>query len=884
MGFFRSEWCFCGHACDGTGGSEKIRGGVLSNKGAVVSINSTGTGILIHRALVLTTYGTLPSITAAEDSEILVTRMASSDSQVYRRKLAPDRFFVTNSVLDLTIVACDPTEIEVVQPLCLQNSVAPYLDFGSVVYLLGRPVTEGQENDLMVGDGRITVGTDTLIKFSTDGVIWSPGSAGFDNHGNLAFIICDPMKLVSESQRKRASATTFWRKDLPKQFGIPVPVIRHWLNQNWKGNIEELDRPRIPARLKAYQKGRSAESSSNSIKLRTANKGNGESLESSDNSGKLKDIFKQIGEDEEVSSSEVRPENAFFDRLGSSREIEVDKNNSLTWYTPPNDLYFDKPRLPEGKMEIQNGLTNHEEKRQPAKDIGGSSTPVLQTEECPNDERFYCADQSGPGNEDEYLEDKNIIIAWEGQDAEGPSSVAHLKGLQKVDELNEVYRESNPNQKVNLSVAEIEIKNKHQEHYFSNSVEIESGETSSAQTCLIRQENPQGHKLMNEKVILMQSTEIQKGKHQLLGMKLKDPMPSTPIKLGNVEQKNHAKGNISSVQDESAGPSREYRKACKKDVLDDLSEKKQRKEKSSYMKGIWKRTMPESTQSNIFIQDEKYGDRSIICPQFREPMPIICIKPKHTEENKQKDEKSLTLQEVFQKKNVECSESNFSAEHDQGTGSLRNLVEVRRPISTILTSELKCEEEQKQAEEGSAITPKDIEVIVDVEPSREYQVGGFAANGACSENGSEDDYEIKMSHVSSWIQASSQRYTDSSDVETFYSAETRESRNYSPRERSEKKNSPQVRRSQSTLSTVRGVQNWNCSERDSLPGRSKSAYNSRNNQVHPSCSRKISVKIPSYRGPDYFGPTVSSIMKKRNLDSANNNKGTFPQSSPRWMF
>ncbi|KAH9298862.1 hypothetical protein KI387_030544, partial [Taxus chinensis] len=500
MGFLRSEWCFCGYSCDGPGGSERIRGGVLSNKGAVVSINSTGTGILIHRALILTTHGNLPSITAAEDSEILVTRISSVDSQDYRRKLAPERFFITNSVLDLTIVACDSTEIEVVQPLCLQKSVAPCLDFGRGVYLLGRQVTEEQENELMIGDGKITVGTDTLIKFSTDGVIWSPGSAGFDIHGNLAFMICDPMKLVSASQRKRSSATTFWRKDLPKQFGIPVAVIRHWLNQNWRGNIEELDRPRIPVRLKPRRKERSTESSSNSITLKRVHKENGESLEFSDDSEK--DIFKHMGEDEEVTSTPVRPEHEVLDALSiSCTEIQVEKNKNTTRPQVHEDLNFDRPIVPEGKREISNGLTNHEEKGQPKKEFGECSTPVLQVE-CLKKEGFYGAYQGGPCNEDEYLEEKGIIIPWEGQDAEGPSIMVHLKGPQKEDSDPS---HQNGKQKASLPASEIEIENEKQEHY-NNFAKMSCGETIPAQTGMIHKKNQQlldiiSPKLMNEETV-----------------------------------------------------------------------------------------------------------------------------------------------------------------------------------------------------------------------------------------------------------------------------------------------------------------------------------------------------------------------------------------------
>lgn len=119
------------------------------------------------------------------------------------------------------------------------------LDLGSAVYLLG--YTEKQE--LTVGEGKVVIATDNLIKLSTDGIIWSPGSAGFDVHGNLAFIICDPMKLATSPNTKSSStssSSSSWKKDHPMQFGIPIPVICDWLNQHWEGSLDELNKPKLP--------------------------------------------------------------------------------------------------------------------------------------------------------------------------------------------------------------------------------------------------------------------------------------------------------------------------------------------------------------------------------------------------------------------------------------------------------------------------------------------------------------------------------------------------------------------------------------------------------------------------------------------------------------
>ncbi|KAJ1427948.1 hypothetical protein SESBI_09337 [Sesbania bispinosa] len=119
------------------------------------------------------------------------------------------------------------------------------VDLGSVVYLLGY----NEKQELTVGEGKVVVATDNLIKLSTDGIHWNPGSAGFDVHGNLAFMICDPMKLATSPNTKSSStssSTSSWKKDLPMQFGIPMPVICDWLNQHWEGSLDDLNKPKLP--------------------------------------------------------------------------------------------------------------------------------------------------------------------------------------------------------------------------------------------------------------------------------------------------------------------------------------------------------------------------------------------------------------------------------------------------------------------------------------------------------------------------------------------------------------------------------------------------------------------------------------------------------------
>lgn len=255
------SWCFC----NGGGKSERMKGAIFSGKSpAMASINGGGTGFLIHRNLLLTTHANLPSVAAAEAAVIRLHNGLSAT-------LFPHRFFITSSVLDLTMVGLDAFDGEsnapVQQPHYLKTCSKPTLELGSIVYLLG--YTDKQE--LAVGEGKVVIATDNLIKLSTDGVTWSPGSAGFDFHGNLSFMVCDPMKLATSPNTKSSStsssSTSSWKKDTPMQFGIPIPVICHWLNQHWEGNLDELNKPKLPL-IRLMSTGQKSEHSCASFTMR----------------------------------------------------------------------------------------------------------------------------------------------------------------------------------------------------------------------------------------------------------------------------------------------------------------------------------------------------------------------------------------------------------------------------------------------------------------------------------------------------------------------------------------------------------------------------------------------------------------------------------------
>ncbi|XP_022769903.1 uncharacterized protein LOC111313481 [Durio zibethinus] len=266
MGGLRESWCFC----KGVSKTEKMKGTIFSSKaqamariiGAAVN-GISGTGFLIHRNLLLTTHVNLPSVAAAESSEIRLQNGVAAT-------LVPHRFFITSSVLDLTIVGLDAMDGESntqgQQPHYLKTCFKPNLDLGSVVYILG--YTEKQE--LTVGEGKVVIATDNLIKLSTDGIIWNPGSAGFDAQGNLAFMICDPMKLATSPNTKSSStssSSSSWKKDTPMQFGIPIPIICDWLNQHWEGSLDEVTKPKLPI-IRLMSSGQKSEHSSASFTMR----------------------------------------------------------------------------------------------------------------------------------------------------------------------------------------------------------------------------------------------------------------------------------------------------------------------------------------------------------------------------------------------------------------------------------------------------------------------------------------------------------------------------------------------------------------------------------------------------------------------------------------
>ncbi|KAL6971078.1 hypothetical protein U1Q18_030760 [Sarracenia purpurea var. burkii] len=135
-----------------------------------------------------------------------------------------------------------------------------------------------------------------------------------------------------------------------------------------------------------------------------------------------------------------------------------------------------------------------------------------------------------------------------------------------------------------------------------------------------------------------------------------------------------------------------------------------------------------------------------------------------------------------------------------------------------------------------------------------------------SVNGAQSEVRSSSSPVE--VSEGQNGYYSSEGETTMYSAETAESRNYpSPRERFQR-----VGRSQSCVNYNR----WGAVQRNPVV---------RNQRAFMQARKISSQGATSQRSNDYFSPTVSSIMKKRNnSEQPNGPRQNVVHSSPRWMF
>lgn len=147
----------------------------------------------------------------------------------------------------MTIVGCDPVNSHA--PLDIETTKVSTncINIGSSIYVLGHiEHNDRQKGLIMFGEGRISSEHEHVIEFySLDGSVWAPGSAGFDEQGNFAFVVGDSF-LPSKTKSKMSYMHNRYipKKGSSKQPGILVQFIREWKQTMWDWGPGELSKER----------------------------------------------------------------------------------------------------------------------------------------------------------------------------------------------------------------------------------------------------------------------------------------------------------------------------------------------------------------------------------------------------------------------------------------------------------------------------------------------------------------------------------------------------------------------------------------------------------------------------------------------------------------
>ena len=113
-------------------------------------------------------------------------------------------------------------------------------------------------------------------------------------------------------------------------------------------------------------------------------------------------------------------------------------------------------------------------------------------------------------------------------------------------------------------------------------------------------------------------------------------------------------------------------------------------------------------------------------------------------------------------------ESIFPDTHEKCNEKSWNLENVTKLISCSIHLDLKYMEEEKQ-DNGYLSRMYDSLEGNDIDKAMEDQIAELKTEEDSSENGLLKDFGIQMSYIISLIQASTQKETDNSDIETIYS-------------------------------------------------------------------------------------------------------------------
>jgi endonuclease/exonuclease/phosphatase family metal-dependent hydrolase/S1-C subfamily serine protease len=142
---------------------------------------SLGTGFFIaSRGFIMTNNHVLPSVDVARGS---VAESGFEDGlDVTRVAFLPDRFFVTDSALDFTIVACEENSLPDVEAVPLLRDPAT-VTRGEAVNIIQHP--RGRPKEIAIHNNDVLRVLDRVIRYSTDTEPGSSGSPVFNNSWQL---------------------------------------------------------------------------------------------------------------------------------------------------------------------------------------------------------------------------------------------------------------------------------------------------------------------------------------------------------------------------------------------------------------------------------------------------------------------------------------------------------------------------------------------------------------------------------------------------------------------------------------------------------------------------------------------------------------------------
>ncbi|EFJ29420.1 hypothetical protein SELMODRAFT_410313 [Selaginella moellendorffii] len=233
-----------------------VKGVVATKKPSIVLLshlnNGTedgeGIGIIIRKNVILTSHGTIPSVSSAKEGEMALSYPAMGccpTQTTLKQKLLPSKFFITNPALDITAIACDDVSPVVPLNIELSQGRGP-IGVDAKVYILGasqgsKPSTS---RNLKVGEGRVTMEGDSIVKFSTEGEAWLSGSAGFTRQGQFAFMVCQPRRFsraASMESSTSAASSSSQRRSSVKQSSVALREILRWLEDGMPSSKSPME-------------------------------------------------------------------------------------------------------------------------------------------------------------------------------------------------------------------------------------------------------------------------------------------------------------------------------------------------------------------------------------------------------------------------------------------------------------------------------------------------------------------------------------------------------------------------------------------------------------------------------------------------------------------